>query len=174
MLLDGGEIADAARGIHLPYQTIPHLRGEARAEFILPFLERPRRRDLETVEEGTVDAHVAGAQMVDVNVNPARGQTDGGTLNHHGLARDLCLDDRQTLGERVIGELRRGLRPQQVGEIVARELLARFQGETNEEGEVLARTEPHWFAGNGEQGGTTQAAQNEGLSHMPARVLLIQ
>jgi hypothetical protein len=66
------------------------------------------------------------------------------------------------------------LRPQQIGEVIARELLARFQGETNEEGEVLARTEPHLLAGNGEQGGATQAVQHETVSHIPTRVLMIQ
>ncbi len=62
--------------------------------------------------------------------------------------------------------------PQEVGEVVAPELLARFQRETNEEGEVLTRTKPHLLTGNGEQGGTTKAVEHETVSHI-ARVLLI-
>jgi len=39
---------------------------------------------------------------------------------------------------------------------------------------VLARTKPHLLACNGEQSGTTQAVQDETMSHIPARVLMIQ
>jgi hypothetical protein len=142
--------------------------------FVFPVREGPRRGNFETIEEGTVDRHVAIGQMVCVHVDPARGKTDSRPLDNDRLPRDLRLDYRKTLSKRVIGESWRGFRPQEVGEIVARKLFARFQRETNEEGEVLSRTKPHLVAGNGEQGGTTQAMQYESVSHMLARVLLIR
>ena len=173
MLFDGREIADAARGVHLAHETVANLRDQTRAMLILPIFERSRRRNLEPVEERTVDAHVADGQMVGVNVDPPRRQTDRRPLNDDRLAGDLCLDDGETLREGVIRVPRRRFRPQQIGEVVARELFAGFQRETNEQGEVLTRAKPHLLAGNGEQGGTTEAVQYETVSHIPARVLLI-
>src|SRR2546425_1025201 len=139
MPFDRREIGDAARGIHLPNVTIANLRDQPRAILVLPLLERPRRRNLEAIEEGTVDAHVSGYQMVGVDVNPTRRQANRGALNHDRLAGDLRFDYRETLCEGVISKTRGRLRPQQVGEVVARELLAGFQRETNEEGEKIGR-----------------------------------
>src|SRR2546427_1640053 len=173
MPFDGREIADAARGVHLPHETVANLRDQARAILVLPVREGPRRRNLEAIEEGTVDAHVPRCQMVGVDVYPTRCQANGGALNDDCLTRDLRFDYGETLSEGVIGKARRRFGPQQVGEVIARELLAGFQRETNKEGEVLTRTKPHLLASNGEQGGTTQAVQNETVSHIPARVLLI-
>ncbi len=64
--------------------------------------------------------------MRDVHVDPTGSQSDRRALNHHRLTRDLRLDDRQTLGQRMIRVPRGGLRPQQIGEVIACELLARF------------------------------------------------
>src|SRR6267143_5478326 len=133
---------------------------------ILPIFERSRRGNLEPIEERTVDAHVAERQMVGVNIDPPRRQTDRRALKDDRLAGDLRLDDGQTLREGVIRVPRRGFRPQQIGEVVARELFAGFQRETNEQGEVLTRTKPHLLAENGEQGGTTQAVEYESVSHI--------
>src|SRR6267143_6336804 len=139
---------------------------------ILPIFERSRRGNLEPIEERPVDAHVADGQMVGVNIDPPRRQTDRRALKDDRLAGDLRLDDGETLRERVIRVPRRRFRPQQIGEVVARELLAGFQRETNEQGEVLSRAKPYLLAENGEQDGTTGAVQNEMVSHMTARVLL--
>ena len=38
---------------------------------------------------------------------------------------------------------------------------------------MLTRTKPHLLASDGEQGKTAQAVQNEMVSHMSARVLLV-
>src|SRR2546425_10684635 len=124
MPFDRREIGDAARGVHLPHETIANLRDQPRAKLVLPLLERSRRRNLEAIEEGTVDAHIAGRQMVGVDVNPTRRQANRGALNHDRLAGDLRFDYRETLCEGVISKTRGRLRPQQVGEGVARELLA--------------------------------------------------
>src|SRR6266550_6182620 len=117
--LDRGEITDPARGIHLAHETIANLRNQTRAMLVLPVLERACLGNLDTIEAGTVDAHVAIGQMVGVDVDPPRCQTYSRTLNHHRLARDLRLDDRETLSERVIGMAWRRFGPQEVGEIVA-------------------------------------------------------
>src|SRR5213595_1766131 len=109
-----------------------------------------------------------------IDVDPPDGEPDGGALNHDRLTRDLGLDDRQTLRQRVIGVPRWRLRPQQIGEIVPCELLTRFQGETGQEGQMLARAERDLFAGDGEQGGSPETMQLETVSHMSARVLLIR
>ena len=126
MLFDGGEITDAARGVHLAHQTIANLRDQTRAMLVLPLLERTSRGNLEAIEKGAVDAHVAGVQVGRINVDPSRRQPNRGALNDDRLARDLRLDDGETLGEGVIREPRSRFRPQQIGEVVARELLAGF------------------------------------------------
>jgi hypothetical protein len=37
--------------------------------------------------------------MARVNIDPTGGEANGRALKHDGLARNLCLDDRQTLRE---------------------------------------------------------------------------
>ena len=66
----------------------------------------------------------------------------------------------------MVGVLARCIRPEQIGQIIPRELLTGVQREANEQGEVLARTKPHLFAGDSEQGGTTQTTQHKGVSHI--------
>ena len=39
---------------------------------------------------------------------------------------------------------------------------------------MLTRAEPYLLAGDREQGGTTQAVQQEAVCHIPARVLMIR
>ena len=129
---------------------------------------------LEAIKERSLDTHVAGGQMRGINIDPAGGQPYGGALNHHRLTSDLCLYHGQALRERMIGMSRGRVRPQQVGEVIPRELLTAFQGETDEEREMLARAKPHLLASEGEQGGSTESVQHEMVSHMPARVLLIR
>src|SRR5206468_12483636 len=108
-----------------------------------------------------------------IGIDPAGGEGDGRAADHYGLPRDFRLDDGEALREGMVRMARRCVRPEEVGEIVARELLARFQRETNEERQMFARTEGHLFAGDGEQGRRAEAVQSETVSHMLTRVLLI-
>ena len=111
MSLHGREIADAPRRVHLAHEAIAHLRHEASAVFIFPFLERAGCRNLESIEEWTTDMRIAVAEMVHVRVNPSGRQTDRGALDHHRFARNLGFDDRETLSKRMIRMLRRRIRP---------------------------------------------------------------
>ena len=174
MVLNGWEVANATGRVHLAHETVTYLRCETRTELIFPVLERPRRGDLKAVEERPVDRHLIRRQMIEIDIDPASGEPHGGALDDDSLARDLGFDDRESLSERMVGEFRRRIRPEQIGEVVPRELLARFQSETDQERQVLARAEPHLLAGGGEQGGSTQAVQHERMSHIPACVLLIR
>ena len=71
----------------------------------------------------------------------------------------------------MIAELRSGIRPQQIGQIIAGELLAGLEREPDQKGEVFARTKTHLLAGYGEQGGSPKAVQLESVYHMAARFL---
>ena len=174
MPFDSREIADATSGIHQSYQTIPHLRNQPRTLLVFPFFKRPRGRDFEAVQEWTVKPHVPITQVQGVHFDPPRGKSNRRALNHDGLSRDLGLDDRQTLRERMVGELGRYVRPQKISEVVAGKLLAGIEREPNQKSEVLARTKSNLLAGNGEQGGTTEAVQQKMVSHPRARVLMIR
>ena len=165
MALDGREITDPPGGIHQPHEAIPHLGRESRAMLVFPLFKWPGGRNLEALEERPSDSRTTVSEMQRVNIDPAGGETDGGALNHDRIAGDFRFDDRQTLGQRMVGELGRGIRPKEVGEIVARELLPGIERETNQEGEMLARTKPHLLTSDGEQGGTTEAMQDEVVSH---------
>lgn len=55
----------------------------------------------------------------------------------------------------MIGEPRRRAGPEEVGEVVAGEPLAGFEGEANEERQMLPRAEADLLPGGGEQGRTT-------------------
>ena len=112
--------------------------------------------------------------MLDVDINPPRRETHRRATQDDGRARDLRLDDRQALRERVIRVLRRRVRPEQIGEIVARELLAGVERKTDQQRQMLARTERHLFTGDGEQGGRAEAVQPESVSHVRVCVLLIR
>ena len=104
--------------------------------------------------------------MLDVDINPPRRETHRRATQDDGRARDLRLDDRQALRERVIRVLRRRVRPEQIGEIVARELLAGVERKTDQQRQMLASTERHLFTGDGEQSGRAEAVQPETLSHV--------
>src|ERR1700694_1196923 len=163
--LHGGEVADATRGVHLADEAVAHLRNETRPILLLPLLERTGRRNVERVEERAVDGARALPQAARVDTHPSRRKTNGRTLDHYGLARDLGFDDGQTLGQRMISEPRRRAGPQAVGQVVPRELLAGLECQTSEQSEMLARAEPHLLARLGEQGGTTQTMQRKSVRH---------
>ena len=132
---------------------------------VFPLFKWPCGRNLEALEERPIDSRNAVTEMQRVNIDPAGGETDGGALNHDRIAGDFRFDDREALGQRMVGKLGRCTRPEEVGEIVARELLPGIQREANQEGKMLARTKPHLLTSHREQGGTTEAMQDEVVSH---------
>ena len=111
MTFDRREITDPPRRIHLAHETVAHLGDEAGAEFVLPVLEGTCRGNLKAIQKWTVDGHVITGEVVDIDVNPASRQADGGALNYHCLPSHLGFDDRESLGERMIGEFRGRIRP---------------------------------------------------------------
>jgi hypothetical protein len=124
MDFDRCEIADPAGGVHQPHQAVPHLRREARAVLILPFFEWPSIGDLKAFEERSLNAHLPITEMQRVHIDPAWRETHARSLNDDRVTGDLGLDDGQTLSERMICELGCNIRPQQIRQVVTRELLA--------------------------------------------------
>ena len=171
MAFYGREVANPPGGVHLPHETITDLRRQTGSVLVLPIFKWTRVGNLEAVEERTVNAHVPSGQMRRVDVDPALGQTHSRALQKHRRASDFRFDDGQPLREGMIGVSGRGARPQEIGQIVAGESFVGFQRETNQQCQMLARTKPDLLAGNSEQGGTTQAAQHEGVTHIHTRFI---
>ena len=165
MTLDGREVTDASGSVHLTDEAVAYLWNQPRTIFVLPIFERPSRLDLKRIEKWPVYEHVVGSKVSHVDVDPASSQPYSRATQNHRFTRDLGLDDRQSLRQRMVRELRCGGGPQQISEIVACELLAWLQGQTHEQREVFARAEPYLLARDGEQGRSPKAAQPEGMSH---------
>ncbi len=99
MPLDGREVTDATGRVHEAHEAIAHLGSEPRPMLVFPLLERPRRWNLEAIEEGAVDGHITVLQMQCIHINPAWRETDCPTLNYDRVTRDLGLDYRKPLGK---------------------------------------------------------------------------
>ena len=145
------EVADAPPGVHLPDETIPDARHELGAPLVLPLLERHRARHVEPLEERPPDLHVGRVEPPQVRIHRFVGERDGRPLHLQVLAADLLLDDRQCLSERMPRQMRWRVGPQQVHQIVARELLPRLGCESDQEREMLARAEADLLPRLGQQ-----------------------
>jgi hypothetical protein len=107
--------------------------------------------------------------MQRIDIDPPGRETDRRALNHHGVTGDLGLDHRQTLRKGVIRKLGRDVGPEEVGEIVAGELLPGIQREADQQGKMFARTKSHLLTRSGEEGRTTEAVQQKN-GELTARV----
>ena len=165
MPLDDGEVADAAPGVHLPDETIPDVRHELGAPLVLPLLEQHCPRHVEAVEERAADLHVARVEPSHVCVHDVLGERDGRPLHLEVLAADLRLDHRQRLSQGVPRAMRRGVRPQQIHQVVTRELLPRFGREANQQREVLTGAEADVLPSLGDQEGSTEAGEMQVRRH---------
>ena len=103
MAFDGGEVADAPTGVHLPDQAVAHPRRQLGAPLILPLLERDRAGDLEAVEERPADLHVARLEMRHVRVHHARREGDRRLLYLHVLRPHFRLEDGDRLCQGMTG-----------------------------------------------------------------------
>jgi len=162
------EVTDSAPAVHLPHEAIADPRHQLRPPLVLPLLELHGSRYLEAVEELTTDLRLRGIDLAHVHLNGAGGERDGGALHDELVAPDLFLQYRQRLGKRVAGPRRRNVGPQQIHQIVAGELPPRFDGESDQQGEMLAGAETHLLACLAEEQGSTQREELQVRHHADA------
>src|SRR6266513_1399702 len=90
------------------------------------------------------------------------------------FASEFGFDNRQPLSERMVRKLGRCVRPEQIGEVIAGELLAGIEREPDQKSKMFPRTKPYLLASHGEQGGTAKTMQQKMVTHVLSRVLLIR
>ena len=114
-------------------------------------LEARSRRHIEAVEKRPPDLQVAHVEMRHIGVHRALDERDGRALDQEVLAPHLFLEHAERLRQRVAREMRRGVTPQQVHQIVAREAPPRLDREPDQQREVLARAELDLLARPGQK-----------------------
>src|SRR5207249_1904606 len=127
---------------------------------VLPVFEPTRPREIEAIEESPADLDLAGVQALETDLQGLRGERDGRALQQDVFSPDLLLEHRETLREGVVGEVVRGVRPEQIGQVVAGESTARFNGKSNQQRKVFARAKPYRLAGGGKEDGTAEGVES--------------
>ncbi len=139
-------VSDAAAAIHVLDQAIPETRLELGGPLVLPVLEGARTGNLEAVQESPLDLRLRVIEVVGVDIDSALSERDRGLLDLHGVAAELGLEDRDPLREGMPAQPRRGVGPEEVHQIVTCEAVARFERESRQQREVLARAEADLLA----------------------------
>ena len=149
--LHGREVARATTRVHLLHQTVADPGHQPGAPFVLPLLELHGAGHLEAVEERTTDLGFAAVEAAHVRVHYTRHEGDRRSLHHEMLASHLLLHHREGLRQRVAGAGGRHVRPEEIHQVVARELAPPFHREADQQGEVFARAEADLLTRIGEQ-----------------------
>src|SRR2546426_9698896 len=94
-----------------------------------------------------------------VGVHRAFDQRDGGPLDEEVLTPDLLLEDGEGLGEGVTRQMSGRVAPEEIHQVVTRQPTPRFDGETNQQREVLTRAEPDLLPRSRQQQGGSEREQ---------------
>ncbi len=140
--LDRREVGDAAGGVHVTGQRVTDFGDQLGGPLTLPVVEGARAWDVKAIEEPAADCTVRpGSEMSDVRLNGPSPQADRCGAHEEVFAPQLGPQHRNGLRQRMTGAFGWRVGPQQVGQRVAREHVARLQGEPDQQREVLARAE---------------------------------
>jgi hypothetical protein len=161
VLLDRGEVADAAPRVHLLHQTVTNARVQARRPTLAPFLEAWRPTQFEPVEETSPNFRPAWVEVARVYLHRPLSQGERGAVGGQELPADRCPQDGDCLGQGMPAVLVGRIGPQQIDQIVTGELFSRLERKPNQQGEMLARAIAYRFTGGGEQEGSAQREQAE-------------
>ncbi len=119
-------------------------------------LELHGSRYLEPVEKLPPNRSLRDIEPTRVHLNRARDESDRGALHDELVASDFSLQDGQRLSERVASPRCGNLWPEQVHQVVAGKPPSRFDGEPDQQSEMLARAEADLFTGLREEQGSAQ------------------
>ena len=167
--LHGREVARTTTRVHLADQAVADARHELRAPLVLPLLELHRPGDLEAVEERAANLRLTAVEAAHVRVHDAGNERDRRALHDQMLASDLLLQDREGLSQRVPGAGPRHVRPEEIHQVVARELAPALHREADQQGEMLARAEADLLTGFGDEQRHTKTQQMQMRRQRTAR-----
>ena len=145
--LDGFEIPDAARGVHLANQRVSDLRRQSRVPLVFPLFEGAHAGNLEPLEEPPTHLEVFRPHPMDVDIDGSLDQHDGSPLDHQVVGPDFGLQHGDRLGEGMAGEVRGDLGPQELLQVVAAEALARLDRQPDQQRQMLPGAEADILAG---------------------------